>query len=164
MTNENQAKSRASRTEDTSLLRHSEIRNGEFVRYYGKSNEITSPDSVTVISEDAFRNNKHLTHVRLGKSVTLIENGAFSGCSNLQSVTLPEGLYEIGNSVFFGCEALTEIAFTATDGWYYTYDPNAESGGAADLTDPEDNADLLREDYRAYYVKRTPPSEDTPEA
>ena len=69
MTKENKQMRRApKRSDETVLLRNSEIRDGEFVRYYGKENEIVIPDSVTVISEGAFRNNKRLTRVSLGRN------------------------------------------------------------------------------------------------
>ena len=45
------------------IFRYSEIRNGRFVRYFGKSTEIVIPDIVTAIAADAFRDNKKITRL-----------------------------------------------------------------------------------------------------
>ena len=87
MESELQARIRAANAEiDPDLLRNSEIRNGEFVRYYGKKSEIVIPDSVATIGEGAFRDNHKLTRVSLGKNVTAIHPNAFRGCRELRSI------------------------------------------------------------------------------
>ena len=69
-------------TAEERLIRNSEIRNGEFVRYYGKDAEIVIPDGVTMISEDAFRGNLYLTSLTIGKNVLTISESAFRDCAN----------------------------------------------------------------------------------
>ena len=73
MANKIENRVRATNTSlDTDLLRNSEIRNGEFVRYYGKKSEIVIPDNVAIIARGAFKGNHRLTRVELGKNVTVI--------------------------------------------------------------------------------------------
>ena len=50
---------------------------------------VTIPDSVTYIAENAFYACRYLTSVTLSSNVTSIGKGAFSGCSSLQEMTLP---------------------------------------------------------------------------
>ena len=64
--------------------------------------EITIPDSVIKIGENAFNDCKQLRSVVLPANITSIEDDTFRNCSSLETVTLPEGLNTIGNGVFDG--------------------------------------------------------------
>lgn len=81
---------------------------------------VTIPASVTVnnitykvtsIAASAFKNNKKLAKVTIGKNVTMMGANAFSGCSKLKTVILPSGsaLTAIGEKAFYQCTALTKI-------------------------------------------------------
>ena len=99
MANKIENRVRANNAEiDSDLLHNSEIRNGEFVRYYGKKTEIVIPDNVGIIARGAFKGNHRLTRVVLGKSVSVIHPEAFRDCTNLKVITLPTGLRSIGES------------------------------------------------------------------
>ena len=47
---------------------------------------------VTGVANNAFKNNKKLTKVILGKNVTKVGKNAFKGCKKLKTVKLPKGL------------------------------------------------------------------------
>ena len=70
---------------------------------------VTINDGVTGIGARAFRNLNRLTQVTLPNSVFVIENEAFSGCSNLLSFTISDYVTSIGTSAFKNCDCLTEI-------------------------------------------------------
>ncbi len=70
---------------------------------------VTLPDSVTSIGEEAFFNNPNLKSVKLPASLTKIEDCAFSCCRSLADVTIPEGVMEIGQEAFAYCDSLTDI-------------------------------------------------------
>ena len=76
----------------------------------GKKNaEYIVPDTVTTISEDAFKFCEHIIAVKIPSSVKTIGNNAFNFCRNLYEVTLSEGLTTIENYAFTDCVKLFNI-------------------------------------------------------
>lgn len=73
----------------------------------------TVPFKVTAISKDAFKNNKNLTKVVIGKNVATIGSNAFMGCTALSTVTLGAGVKNIQSNAFNGCIKLARITFGA---------------------------------------------------
>ena len=65
---------------------------------------------VTSIEAGAFKNNKKMTSVTIGKNVSAIGKAAFSGCGKLKKVTLGNKVTSIGASAFAGCKALKSAA------------------------------------------------------
>lgn len=63
---------------------------------------VTIPDSVTAISDSAFRHCKALTSVTIPSSVKRIGANAFSGCTKLKNIKLPNSLTSIGMGAFTG--------------------------------------------------------------
>ena len=76
-----------------------------------KLRNITIPNSITSIGENAFSCCLELTSITIPDSVTSIGPDAFGGCSNLESVTLGNGLKSIGAWAFRLCPSLTSISF-----------------------------------------------------
>lgn len=72
------------------------------------------PDGVTTIYHNAFKYNKTIESISLGKDVQVIEKEAFSGCVNLHKITLNEGLTEICEATFENCLNLDSIVFPST--------------------------------------------------
>lgn len=74
----------------------------EKVLYFNKkkTNVYIVPQSVEIIADGAFENNKELEKVVLSTSVTEIGENAFAGCENLNTVQLYEGLLKIGKGAF----------------------------------------------------------------
>lgn len=70
---------------------------------------VTIPDSVTLISDDAFVNCPQLTNISIPNSVTSIGFFAFGSCTSLKSITLPSSLSSISGALFSGCSQLTTI-------------------------------------------------------
>lgn len=98
------------------------ISNGDTVQYIGKKKvkdkEVTLPDTVTLdgkeykvtaIAPNAFKNNKKIKAVRLGKNIKSIGDNAFSGCTNLKSITISSNVTSIGKNAFKGDKKLSEI-------------------------------------------------------
>jgi len=92
---------------------------------------------ITAIETNAFKNNKKITKVTIGKNVTSIGKNAFSGCSKLKTlklgssvttisdkafykctsltgVTIPSKVTQIGKSAFYGCKKLKNITLKTT--------------------------------------------------
>ncbi len=64
---------------------------------------------VTSIADNAFKGNKKLTKVKIGKNVLQIGNNAFSGCSKLKQITMGSNVKIIGNNAFYKCVTLSKI-------------------------------------------------------
>lgn len=58
---------------------------------------------VTAVASQAFKGNKNLTNITIGRGITKIGNEAFSGCKNLKKITVTAGnLTTIRRSAFKG--------------------------------------------------------------
>ncbi len=71
--------------------------------------DITMPDQLVEIGNEAFSGCKNLTTVVLPDSVTVIGNSAFWECINLESITLSSSLCDLGQAAFYYCSALKEV-------------------------------------------------------
>lgn len=97
--------------------------------------EISLPNSVRSIGEDAFENTgvriinlgnsletigerafagTRLETVILPGSVKEIRNSAFSGCKSLKSITLSKSLKTIGEYAFYDCTSLASVTFSSS--------------------------------------------------
>lgn len=72
--------------------------------------EITLPDGIVKICDEAFHDCAMLKSVTLPDSVREIGGRAFARCGSLESITLPAGLREIGEFAFVYCDMLKELA------------------------------------------------------
>lgn len=82
-------------------------------------NNVTVPDTVTFdgvtykvtsISKNAFKDNKKLKKVTIGKNVSKINSSAFYGCKNLKTVTIKSTqLKTVGKNAFKGVNAKAKI-------------------------------------------------------
>ena len=71
---------------------------------------ITGNDyQVSIIGDNAFKNNTSLTSITLNDNITRIGSYAFYGCSNLRSFIIPDSVVSTGNYVFQKCSNLTSI-------------------------------------------------------
>ena len=80
-----------------------DIRDGVLVKYKGSRIDVTVPEGVTTIGEDAFEYNKTLRSVTLPASVVEIGRRAFYWCTSLATVKLPDKLKRIGECAFYHC-------------------------------------------------------------
>ena len=69
---------------------------------------------VTSIKADAFKGNKKITKVTIGKNVTEIGKNAFSGCTKLKTVIIGNNVKSIGANAFSGCKNLKNITVKST--------------------------------------------------
>ncbi len=64
---------------------------------------------VTSIKSNAFKGNKKITKVTIGKNVETIGKNAFSGCTKLKTVSMGANVKTISDKAFYNCTALTRI-------------------------------------------------------
>lgn len=69
---------------------------------------------VTSIVANAFKNNKQITKVVIGKNIKTIEKSAFSGCTKLKTVAMGNNVTTIANKAFYKCSALKKITIPAS--------------------------------------------------
>ena len=65
--------------------------------------------SVTSIGRAAFKGNRHLQQVTIGKQVRNIEKQAFQNCKKLKSIKGMSGLTQMGDMAFSGCISLKRM-------------------------------------------------------
>lgn len=78
-------------------------------QYTNLAGRIIIPDSVEIISQNAFYSCYDITDVTIGNSVTTIGDQAFYNCHALTSITIPDSVTTIGNQAFYNCNKLTNI-------------------------------------------------------
>ena len=83
-----------------------------------KATKVTIPDTVvidgvtykvTAIEKNAFKNNKKLKTLKLGKNIISIGDKAFYKCTALTKVTIPDKVKTIGKQAFYGCKNLKTV-------------------------------------------------------
>lgn len=80
-----------------------------FYDYRRRESELSIPDGVVSIEENAFWQNFQLYKVILPNSVKSIKSHAFTMCDNLESIILNDNLESIGFAAFSGCKNLSSI-------------------------------------------------------
>lgn len=75
---------------------------------------VTIPASVTEIGEGAFAFCHAFTDIRIPDKVTDIQDSLFEGCRNLVKVTLPDTVVSIGEEAFKNCKYLTDITLPSS--------------------------------------------------
>ena len=70
---------------------------------------------VTAVASQAFKGNKNLTNITIGRGITKIGNEAFAGCKNLKKITVTAGnLTTIRKSAFKGINKKATITVKGT--------------------------------------------------
>lgn len=90
------------------------INGGVLEDYHGAGGDVTIPDSVTTIADEAFQDDDGVTSVTIPGSVSSIGAYAFSECSNMVSVSVPSSVTSMGVGVFSNCSSLSNIDFSAS--------------------------------------------------
>ena len=90
----------------------------EFTKPVYKKASVRIPDTINVngitckvteISANAFKNNKSLKSVTIGRNVTVIGTNAFYGCKKLSKISGGNGIVKIGHRAFANCSSLSKI-------------------------------------------------------
>lgn len=90
------------------------IEDGVLVKYDGTDSVVTIPEGVEKIGKRAFYGNKTITEVTMPDSVVSIEEEAFTECIKLKTVKFSGKLERIESSAFRKCKALTEAVLPET--------------------------------------------------
>ena len=77
--------------------------------YVGNGGDITIPNTVVSICDNAFADCDSITSVTMSNSVTSIGDCAFRGCNGLTSVILSESISKISRDMFSNCPNLTSV-------------------------------------------------------
>ena len=88
------------------------ILNHVLIVYNGNATDVTIPEGVTHINQEAFQG-RRIVNISLPSTLVSIGDNAFSNCTALQNVTIPSSsvLESIGTSAFYNCSALLSIRF-----------------------------------------------------
>lgn len=69
--------------------------------------DVTLPNTLRSISDNAFYGCSALTAVNIPDNVTSIGSYAFYKCTSLKEIFVPDGVVALGESTFYGCTSLT---------------------------------------------------------
>jgi len=113
----------------------------------GKIGNVTIPDGVTSIENNAFYLCTRLTSVTIGSDVTSIGDHAFFNCTNLTSVTIPNSVEYIDNLSFYYCTSLTSVTIGngVTNIGHYAF------SNCTSLTSVTIESDVTSIGYRTFY-------------
>ena len=110
------------------------------------------------IERFAFRYCDTLANIILTNCVSLENIGvaAFHLCTSLERIDFDTcvNLSVISPGAFEECYSLRSIILPYPYEWYITDDESSIYGEFLDMSDPEQNAELLTETYPNYYFKR----------
>lgn len=71
--------------------------------------EVTLPDGITEIRNNAFMGCENLKSINIPDGVTCLNIYAFAGCTSLEKIDIPDSVTILGPWVFYGCTSLKEI-------------------------------------------------------
>lgn len=83
--------------------------NGVLIDASLATGDVTVPDNVIVIGDDAFSRCKELTAITIPEGVRKIGTYAFLDCDSLQEILVPSSVEEIGSSAFAHCDNLRQL-------------------------------------------------------
>ena len=115
----------------------------EITGYTGNDSNVIIPSTidghtVKAIGKEAFYNNKNLVEVTIPDGVTVIDEEAFSFCTNLKTVRCTKSLKEINMHAFLGCMALKDVYFDGTaEEWDTISIVNGKDDGNCFIIDAE---------------------------
>lgn len=88
------------------------IENGALTGYTGRDTEITIPEGVTSIEQNAFNGNTVITKMTFPESLKTIKYEAFNGNTSLKELYFGSELQQISGYAFYKCDAIQKITFT----------------------------------------------------
>lgn len=71
--------------------------------------EISIPENLKSVEENAFYNCSSLTFIILPSNITSLGNKAFYGCSSLTSMNIPNTVTTLGENLFYACSSLSFV-------------------------------------------------------
>jgi hypothetical protein len=145
-------------TEDLSLPEFSISDEGVLTAYNGTEYNISIPDNVSAISEDAFGTSPvagEIKTIKLGKSVESIDTQAFVSLTALESIEVPEEntnykfldgvLFKNDNTLFFCMPNIIKDNYDMFDIFYDVISDNIDGEGEANLVSGKMMAKIERE-------------------
>ena len=94
---------------DGNLVYRDEAKNKLVACSAAFTGELTIPESVTTIGNNAFAFCENITKVTIPNTTIEIEASAFENCTNLRTISLPDKINQISKAAFYMCENLESI-------------------------------------------------------
>ncbi len=114
------------------------VKDDVLIAYMGDKTDVSIPENITEIGENAFLNDTGIESVVFPTGLTTIGRYAFCGCTGLKSITLPDSVNSIGEYAFFNCSSLSGgLYIPAGVGEIKAHTFEGCSGLSGELTLPE---------------------------
>lgn len=85
----------------------------KLVKYSGTDEDVSIPDDVKEIGEEAFAGNDNIIKVTIGGKVESIGYRAFADCDNLRTIDVKDSVEEIGTAAFSNNKELVNVTLGA---------------------------------------------------
>lgn len=85
----------------------------KLVKYAGTDEDVSIPDAVKEIGEEAFAGNDNIIKVTIGGKVESIDYCAFADCDNLRTIVVGDSVEEIGTAAFSNNKELVNVTLGA---------------------------------------------------
>lgn len=131
----------------------SETDSGSGFEYRLNLLEVQMPDTITEISDDAFKQCRNLKSVKLSQKLIKIGSSAFFNCIDLVNLSLPESLEMIEDNAFHFCESLESITILQNVEKIGIY-AFGECESITNLEILSENNNLVIEEYAFYNVNK----------
>lgn len=85
----------------------------KLVKYAGTDEDVSVPDDVKEIGEEAFAGNDNVIKITIGGNVKSIDYRAFADCDNLRTIIVGDSVEEIGTAAFSNNKELVNVTLGA---------------------------------------------------
>ena len=130
------------------------IEGGAFSETALKVADVRNCEALEYLGEGCFGSSILTVLFGVHENLTELSDRLFFSCSNLVKIVIPRSITLIQENVFANCNNLLQIVFEDTEGWFMTDNKEATEGTPVDVSNSEENKNLLSHELGSNYLKK----------